>query len=278
MYNGSTPVPNRLSDRTSGARATLMRVGLASTLVCALGTTGAIAQGTQASRTQQLQTQGLRQTPGRLIIPITGTIASPAGSPGPAEPSTPSTPPTPPDSTTLPPETPTPETTPTVPAASDVFGTFSIQRFARTTDGEVAAVGTLTVSLVDPASTQTRTIITQVAMPVARSGGAAAPSSSSIGFSQTSVTQSAVSPVASQGTRPGPDQACETLNLTLEGIELDLLGIPVQLDPVNVDFTVVPGTGSRLSGLLCGVNGALDSGASPVERTNMLNSLLDTIG
>jgi hypothetical protein len=92
------------------------------------------------------------------------------------------------------------------------------------------------------------------------------------------VTRPASNRVTSQATRPASAQACETLTLTLESIELDLLGMAIQLDQVNVDFTVVPGTSARLSGLLCGVTGAIDSGASPAERTNILNSLLETIG
>jgi hypothetical protein len=143
----------------------------------------------------------------------------------------------------------------------DVLGSFSIQRFARTTDGGVAAVGTLTVNLVDPASAMPRTIVTQVAMPVTRSGDAAA-----------------LGGITSQASSPASARACETLSLTLESIELELLGMAIQLDQVNVDFTVVPGTSARLGVVLCGATGLMDSGVNPVERTNILNSLLETIG
>lgn len=180
------------------------------------------------------------------------------------------------------PTTPTMPITPTTPVENgvvpDVLGTFSIQRFARTTDGDVAAVGTLTLNLVDPASTTARTIITQVAIPVARSGDAPTSSSPVGGSSPNSVTRPASSRVTAQATQPASVQACETLSLTLEAIQLALLGIDIQLDQVNVDFTVVPGTSARLSGLLCGVTGVIDGSASPAERTNILNSLLDTIG
>jgi len=144
-------------------------------------------------------------------------------------------------------------------------------------DGQVAAVGTLTVSLMDPSSTSARTIITQVALPVAGAGGGAASAAAGIALPQGSVARFASRTIALQAEPPASGQACETLSLTLEAIQLDLLGIPVQLDQVNVDFTVVPGTGARLGGLLCDVNSVMQS-AGPVERTNVLNSLLDTIG
>ncbi len=292
MHYGSTSVPNLLFGRTTGARATLMRVGLASAFACAF-VTGALAQGTQGSRSkQQLQAQGLRQAPGRLVIPITGTIESPAVTP--TVPATPSTSPTttalPPTSPSEPPatpstDTPTEPTTPTTPTApvdngavTDVIGSFSIQRFARTTDGGVAAVGTLTVTLTDPASGMARTIVTQVAMPVTRPGGATTSSSPGDGTLPSDTTLAAASRVTSQATVATSAQACETLSLTLAGIQLDLLGIAIQLDQVNVDFTVAPGTSARLSGVLCGVTGVIDGGASPAERTNSLNSLLETIG
>jgi hypothetical protein len=148
--------------------------------------------------------------------------------------------------------------------APDVLGSFSIQRFANTTDGGVAAVGTLTVNLVDPASARARTIVTQVAMPVTRAGDAPTTSSPGIGSQPVSSSASA--------------QACETLSLTLEPIQLDLLDMAIQLDQIDVDFTVVPGTSARLGVLLCGVTGVMESGVNPTQRKNILNSLLDTIG
>jgi hypothetical protein len=74
-------------------------------------------------------------------------------------------------------------------------------------------------------------------------------------------------------------QPCETLRLLLGPLALDLLGIAVQLDQVNVDFTVVPGTnGQRLGALLCRVTGVMDNRDGPAERVNMLNALLNTVG
>ena len=95
----------------------------------------------------QGQTQGQRRpTPGRLVVPVTGTLETSA---------TPGTPTTPEGDAT---------------AAPTVAGTFAIQRFARTTEDAVAAVGTLTLTFTDPTTDAARTIITQVAMPLAKSG------------------------------------------------------------------------------------------------------------
>jgi len=160
----------------------------------------------------------------------------------------------------------------------DVQGSFSIQRFARTTDGGVAAVGTLTVNLVDPATAKARTIVTQVAMPVTRSSDASTASPTGVATQQSRATSAATSRVTSQASLAASTQACETLSLRLEAIQLDLLGMDIQLDQVNVDFTVVPGTSARLGVLLCGVTGVMDSAINPTERTNILNSLLETIG
>lgn len=98
-------------------------------------------------------------------------------------------------------------------------------------------------------------------MPVTRSGDSPAPSGAT-----------------AQASSPASAQACETLSLTLEPIKVDLLGLAIQLDQVNVDFTVVPGTSARLGVLLCGATGLMNSGVNPAERTNILNSLLETIG
>ena len=278
----------------SGGRTAFLRIALASVIACALATV-LLAQGTQAPRTNpQPQSQPLRQmTSGRLIIPITGALETPTDPTIPAEPppismEPPTAPLAPPTTPAEPPTTPAepPTTTmgrltaltPTTPGgdaalARQVTGSFSIQRFAQTTDGAVAAVGTLTVSFADPASGMARTIVTQVAMPVARSSDV--PTSSAAGIEPkpiSATTQTSLS--ASASTQP-----CETLSLLLGPLALDLLGVAVQLDQVNVDFTVVPGTnGQRLGVLLCRVTDVMDSGVGPAERVSMLNALLNTVG
>jgi hypothetical protein len=137
-------------------------------------------------------------------------------------------------------------------ANPQVTGSFSIRRFAQTTAGEVAAVGTLTMSLTDPATGAARTIVMQAAMPVEKSAGDAQ-----------------VTPAASA-------QVCETLSLVLRPVELDVLGIAVQLDQVNVDF-ISRSTG-RLGIVLCGAASVMDSSVTPADQMRILNTLLDAVG
>jgi hypothetical protein len=73
-----------------------------------------------------------------------------------------------------------------------------------------------------------------------------------------------------------PAQGCESLSLTLEAVQIDLLGTTVQLDQVNVDF--IARSSGRLGILLCGATRAIDNTAGPAERMNILNMLLDTVG
>jgi len=167
-----------------------------------------------------------------LLVPVTGTIG---------------------------PSTTTPDAEAEVAATPPVTGSFAIQRFARTTDDTVAAVGTLTVTFADPTTNAARTIITQVAIPLATSGNATP--GSSAGQPQ---------PIGATG--------CGTLSLVLGPLDLTLPGLTVRLDKVTVDFAEVDGTGSRLGDLLCAVTSLVAGAARPVELVKTLNTLLDTIG
>ena len=246
MHIGTTSVLEFPSRTGSGRCATFVRVGLAAAIACA-PVTGALAQGTQTPRnSQQRQTEAQRQpTPGRLIVPITGTLGTSA--------------------------TPSP-TAPTGDAASKpaLTGSFAIQSFAQTTEGAVAAVGTLTLSFTDPTSNAARTIVTQIAMPLAKSGDTATPGDAA-GKPQTIGA-------TPQASAPAVTQACETLSLVLGGLDLDLLGLAIQLDAANVDFIVAQGAGGRLGTLLCDVSGLIDGAAPPAELVKAMNTLLDTIG
>jgi len=209
----------------------IFRAGLAAAIAFA-PVTVALAQSTQATN-QQRQTEGQRQaTPGRLTVPITGTVGASA-----------------PSSTIV------TGVQGVVAAAPPLTGSFSIQRFARTTENAVAAVGTLTSTFVDPSSNAASTIVTQIAMPIAKSG-----------------LTSAELPVASTM------QACESLGLVLGAIDIRLLSLPVHLDNVTIDLTVVPGTGERFGTLLCTAGAQLDDASKPADLVNTLNALLDLIG
>jgi hypothetical protein len=234
MHTGSTSVLEFASRTRAGGSAPWVRVGLAAVIAFA-PVTGALAQGTRAQapqNNQQRQTEGQRlPTPGRLVVPVTGTVG-------------------------IPPTAPEGEAA----AAPALTGSFAIQRFARTTEDSVAAVGTLTLNLTDPATNAARTIVTQVAMPLAKSGDPGIPDGT------------AAQP------QPAGATACGTLSMVLGPLELTLLGLPFQLNEVTVDFAVVAGTGDRVGNLLCEVTSLVDGAARPAELVKTLNTLLDTIG
>ena|SRR5687767_5885910 len=71
-----------------------------------------------------------------------------------------------------------------------------------------------------------------------------------------------------------PANACQILDLTLGPLHLDLLGLVVDLDQVDLDITAVPGAGNLLGNLLCAVAGLLDGGLSLNGILNAVNQLL----
>jgi hypothetical protein len=78
------------------------------------------------------------------------------------------------------------------------------------------------------------------------------------------VTQAVQIPLTVGGTL-GEANECDILNLAVGPLDLDLLGLVVELDdcaggPVTVDITAVGGDGQLLGNLLCGVAGLLDNG------------------
>lgn len=67
---------------------------------------------------------------------------------------------------------------------------------------------------------------------------------------------------------------CQILNLDLGPLNLNLLGLVVDLSPISLDVTAVPGPGNLLGNLLCAVAGLLDPG-NPFE--DLLGGVLDLI-
>jgi len=72
---------------------------------------------------------------------------------------------------------------------------------------------------------------------------------------------------------------CSILTLNLGPLHLDLLGLVVDLAPVSLNVTAVPGAGNLLGNLLCAVAHLLDSSGSPVGGISaLLNRLLTGLG
>ncbi|SOC57251.1 ABC transporter substrate-binding protein [Ornithinimicrobium cerasi] len=73
-------------------------------------------------------------------------------------------------------------------------------------------------------------------------------------------------------------QACTILDLTLGPINLDVLGLVIDLNQVELDITAVPGAGNLLGNLLCAITGLLDGGGPLQGIGALLNRLLTGLG
>lgn len=68
--------------------------------------------------------------------------------------------------------------------------------------------------------------------------------------------------------------ACSILTLDLGPLNLDLLGLVVDLSAVDLDITAERGPGNLLGNLLCAVTGIFDRGGPLQAVSNLLNRLL----
>jgi hypothetical protein len=119
-------------------------------------------------------------------------------------------------------------------------GTFNLQRF-NVVNGAVNAVGTLTGTLTDAAG------------------------------NVTSIVRTLNVPINAAATQA----ACDILHLELGPLNLDLLGLVVNLNRVVLDIDAQPGPGNLLGNLLCAVAGLLDN---PNGLANLLNRILAILG
>ncbi|MGH2751303.1 MAG: hypothetical protein ACRDK3_10625 [Actinomycetota bacterium] len=71
--------------------------------------------------------------------------------------------------------------------------------------------------------------------------------------------------------------SCDILRLVLGPLDLDLLGLRIELNRVVLNITAEPGPGNLLGNLLCAVAGLLDgTGLLGVIR-NLLNAILEVL-
>jgi|SRR4051794_11059215 len=81
---------------------------------------------------------------------------------------------------------------------------------------------------------------------------------------------------SSQILPPTPN-ACTILNLVLGPIDLNLLGLRVRTNQINVLIEGVPGAGNLLGNLLCGLTGLLDPNALANSPLGQLAAILNAI-
>ncbi|HEX6035491.1 MAG TPA: hypothetical protein VFY83_13705 [Anaerolineales bacterium] len=131
----------------------------------------------------------------------------------------------------------------TIPDIGGVFtGTFDIQRFT-VVNGVLTAVGTLTGTLTDALGNVIGTVTNvPITLPVANIGA-----------------------------------TCEILDLELGPLDLELLGLMVHLDRINLEITAQQG-GGLLGDLLCSVADLLGGPAPLSAVARLLNNILRILG
>ena len=145
--------------------------------------------------------------------------------------------------------------------ADGVFrGTFNIRRFESSGD-QLVAVGILSGTLTAPGGTRKWYRFDGVQMPAVLTSG-----STAIGV--------AASGLAASGELTAAQVACPILNLVLGPLDLNLLGLRVQLNQVVLNLTAVPGAGNLLGNLLCAVAALLNGTQTLLQIVALLNALL----
>jgi hypothetical protein len=137
---------------------------------------------------------------------------------------------------------PSTTTGPLTSAGTGTFaGTFNIQQFANQ-NGNLVAIGTLVGTLTNAAGQVTNVVINNVTAPITAATG-----------------------------------SCPILSLTLGPLHLDLLGLVIDLNQVNLNITAVPGAGNLLGNLLCDVANLLNGGGPLGNLSTLLNQLLGAL-
>jgi len=124
-------------------------------------------------------------------------------------------------------------------------GTFEPTQFTAT-DTDVIATGTLTGTLTDASGATLGTVNQTISTPIDRD--------------------------ASAGTLAAA--SCQILDLRLQPIDLDLLGLRVHLDTVHLNISADTGPGDLLGNLLCALTGLLDGGGALSQIAALLNQIL----
>jgi hypothetical protein len=132
-----------------------------------------------------------------------------------------------------------------------LVGQFNIQRFQANQAGEIEAVGTAVFQFVEQTDLGpiVRTIVRQLVLRT-------------------------ILDILDPG--PGP---CPILLLEIPGgVNLDILGLVIDLAPVRLEITAEPGPGNLLGNLLCAITGLLDQGGPLQQLVSRLNNLLRLLG
>lgn len=140
-------------------------------------------------------------------------------------------------------------------------GEFRLVQFAAE-NNQLVARGFISGILTDSTGRVLGSAMKEVAVPVAVNGRT---------FSSTRRVTSASLQVITTAT-------CSILHLDLGPLNLNLLGLNVDLSQVILDITAQTGAGNLLGNLLCAVTGLLDGVGTLLDLVNLLNQILQAIG
>lgn len=143
-------------------------------------------------------------------------------------------------------------------------GTFNLQKFA-VVNNQIVGQGILTGTMTASTGTVLGSVWRQVALPVSF------PGTSLAGLNKSS---SSVGSIAVTAT-------CDILHLDLGPLNLDLLGLNVNLQQVVLDITAQSGPGNLLGNLLCAItnllNGGLNLSGLLTQIAGLLNQILGVL-
>jgi hypothetical protein len=138
-----------------------------------------------------------------------------------------------------------------------VTGSFTPKKFIEK-DGKIWAKGVIRGEF-ENAAGKTKTFKVKRKVPVKKANG---------------------TPVTARAAAARAD--CDVLNLVLGPLDLDVLGLTVNLNRIVLDIVAVSGAGNLLGNLLCAVAGLLDGGGLLSnllgQITDLLNQILGRLG
>lgn len=143
---------------------------------------------------------------------------------------------------------------------------------AKTTTSAVAANPLKNISVTDPAGNLTNGVLNITSFAV--KGGQVIANGTLTGTVKgQQVTQQVALPVTTG------NHTCQILHLTLGPLDLNILGLRVQLNQINLDITAEQGSGNLLGNLLCEVAKLLDGNGRALGRlAGLLNDILAALG
>jgi hypothetical protein len=142
-------------------------------------------------------------------------------------------------------------------------GTYTIDRFT-TRNGKLIAIGTLKGTMRKRGATM-RVNRKNVKMPASVTGAGPA----------TSAKASQQPPLPLPPLPPGT--ACQVLSLDLGPINLNLLGLVVRTNQIQLRIDAVQGQGNLLGNLLCAITGILNPQGALGQLTGAINNLASAL-